>query len=304
MIQMIDQFLVYLEVERHYSNHTLKSYRRDLVEFQEFLKSSSVEDTLTIDTITYYDIRLFLAYLNEQGYQPTTISRKLSTLKSFFKYLLNEGTIAINPMELVKYQKKSHRLPEYFFEDEMEQLFKVVYDYESPTKMRDCAILELLYGSGLRVSEICNLTLNQINVSLQMIRVQGKGNKERLVPMSDRAAKAIKNYIELERLNIADTQENKVFLSDKAKPLTSNQIRTVLKRIHKQAGLSTTIYPHKLRHSFATHLLSNGADLRSVQEMLGHENLSSTQIYTHLSNQQLRSGYLNAHPRAKKIKEK
>lgn len=304
MIQMIDQFLMYLEVQRHYSNHTLKSYRRDLEEFQNFLKSSATEDTLAIDTITYYDIRLFLAYLNEQAYQPTTISRKLSTLKSFFKYLLNNEVITANPMELVKYQKKSQRLPEYFFEDEMEQLFKVVYEYESPTKMRDCAILELLYGSGLRVSELCHLTMNQLNLSLQMIRVHGKGNKERVIPMSDRSVEAIKNYFELERLSIAGTQENRVFLSDKAKPLTPNQIRTLLKRIHKQAGLSTTIYPHKLRHSFATHLLSNGADLRSVQEMLGHENLSSTQIYTHLSNQQLRSGYLNAHPRAKKSKEK
>ncbi|MFK8242081.1 MULTISPECIES: tyrosine recombinase XerC [unclassified Facklamia] len=302
MEQLIESFIDYLTNERRYSDHTVTAYRKDLYDFYQFLEQTG--DT-SIHLIDYQDMRLYLARMNELQLSSNTIARKLSSLRSFFKYAMREDAIDYNPLELIHYKSKKQRLPEFFYEEEMTQLLDTAYQLDTDTIVRDRAILELLYGSGLRVSELCHLQLKQVNQSVQMIRVIGKGNKERIVPMSDSANAAIKLYVKEWRPRYL-TQDNigHLFITEKGQPLRSEQVRKILESLKQAAGLHVSMYPHKLRHTFATHLLNNGADMRSVQEMLGHENLSSTQIYTHLSTQQMRETYLNAHPRAiRKTKE-
>ncbi|MBR7927143.1 tyrosine recombinase XerC [Aerococcaceae bacterium zg-ZUI334] len=298
MEQLIESFIDYLTNERRYSDHTVTAYRKDLYDFYQFLEQTG--DT-SIHLIDYQDMRLYLARMNELQLSSNTIARKLSSLRSFFKYAMREDAIDYNPLELIHYKSKKQRLPEFFYEEEMTQLLDTAYQLDTDTIVRDRAILELLYGSGLRVSELCHLQLKQVNQSVQMIRVIGKGNKERIVPMSDSANAAIKLYVKEWRPRYL-TQDNigHLFITEKGQPLRSEQVRKILESLKQAAGLHVSMYPHKLRHTFATHLLNNGADMRSVQEMLGHENLSSTQIYTHLSTQQMRETYLNAHPRAKR----
>ncbi|MBK0348573.1 tyrosine recombinase XerC [Aerococcaceae bacterium zg-ZJ1578] len=298
MEQLIESFIDYLTNERRYSDHTVTAYRKDLYDFYQFLEQTG--DT-SIHLIDYQDMRLYLARMNELQLSSNTIARKLSSLRSFFKYAMREDAIDYNPLELIHYKSKKQRLPEFFYEEEMTQLLDTAYQLDTDTIVRDRAILELLYGSGLRVSELCHLQLKQVNQAVQMIRVIGKGNKERIVPMSDSANAAIKLYVKEWRPRYL-TQDNigHLFITEKGQPLRSEQVRKILESLKQAAGLHVSMYPHKLRHTFATHLLNNGADMRSVQEMLGHENLSSTQIYTHLSTQQMRETYLNAHPRAKR----
>lgn len=295
----LEQFLNYLTVERRYSEHTVKAYRRDILDLIDFLNSTDMN--VAMEQLDYQDMRLFLAYLNEQQLSSTTIARKLSSIRSFFKYMMQEDNLDYNPLELIQYRSKKHRLPEFFYEEEMAQLLKTVYTLESDTRLRDCAILEMLYACGLRVSELCDLTVKQLNQAVQLVRVIGKGNKERIVPIGDQAMKAVNRYLKEWRTHYQnELTQGALFITEKGTAMTTQQVRHVLTTINKASGIKATIYPHKLRHTFATHLLNNGADMRSVQEMLGHENLSSTQIYTHLSTNQMRQAYLQAHPRAKR----
>lgn len=295
---IIEQFLGYLTNERRYSDNTVTSYQRDLEDLLLFLETTG---SVEIGKIDYQDMRLFLAYLTEKQLSSATIMRKLSSVRSFFKYAMREGYVSHQPLELIHYQNRKQRLPEFFYEEEMQQLLDSAYQLETPTILRDRAILELFYSSGLRLSELRQLTLKQINISVQLIRVVGKGNKERIVPLGDKAMKALKQYLQQwrEQYVNGDTQ-GAVFITEKGKAKSTAQVRKVLEKLSQAAGLTVSMYPHKLRHTFATHLLNHGADMRSVQEMLGHENLSSTQIYTHLSTAQMRQAYLNAHPRAKR----
>ncbi|MBD3948422.1 tyrosine recombinase XerC [Tuanshanicoccus lijuaniae] len=298
MKQLMASFIDYLTNERRYSAHTITAYQKDLDDFYQFLEQTG---DASIHLIDYQDMRLYLARMNELQLSSNSIARKLSSLRSFFKYAMREEAIEYNPLELIHYKSKKQRLPEFFYEEEMKQLLDTAYQLDNVTIIRDRAILELLYGSGLRVSELCELQLKQINQAIQMVRVIGKGNKERIVPMSDSANAAVKSYVkEWRSLYLTKDTNGHLFISEKGLPLKSYEVRNILESLKQAAGLTVSIYPHKLRHTFATHLLNNGADMRSVQEMLGHENLSSTQIYTHLSTQQMRETYLNAHPRAKR----
>ncbi|MRI80442.1 tyrosine recombinase XerC [Aerococcaceae bacterium DSM 109653] len=302
MKEKIDLFVLYLRNERRYSELTIRAYQRDLKEFEDFLLKSG---GLQFDQIGYQDVRLFVAFLTERQLSRTTIARKLSSLRSFFKYALQRNWTAANPLELIQYKSKKQRLPEFFYENEINSILDAAEQDEHPSALRNIALLELLYATGMRVSECCELTLQQIDFTLQIIRVIGKGNKERIVPVGDQAIRAIRQY----QMELREELLNKIpkspysdylFLSDKGKPLTAAQVRTILNRLVEKHGLNLSIHPHKLRHTFATHLLNNGADMRSVQELLGHVDLSSTQIYTHVTKDKLKETYLKVHPRAKR----
>lgn len=302
MKEKIDLFVLYLRNERRYSELTIQAYQRDLKEFEDFLLKSG---GLQFDQIGYQDVRLFVAFLTERQLSRTTIARKLSSLRSFFKYALQRNWTAVNPLELIQYKSKKQRLPEFFYENEINSILDAAEQDEHPSALRNIALLELLYATGMRVSECCELTLQQIDFTLQIIRVIGKGNKERIVPVGDQAIRAIRHY----QMELREELLNKIpkspysdylFLSDKGKPLTAAQVRTILNRLVEKHGLNLSIHPHKLRHTFATHLLNNGADMRSVQELLGHVDLSSTQIYTHVTKDKLKETYLKVHPRAKR----
>lgn len=304
MKEYIDKFIMYLKNERRYSEKTVIAYQKDLLEFYAFIQSSGEVD---IKALTYQDLRLFVAHLNERQLARTTVARKLSSLRSFFKYGLEQGWVESNPMELVNYSVKKQRLPDFFYEDEMEQIFEAIRDSKSPMQAMDSAIVELLYATGMRVSELCDLELSQIDFNLSMARVIGKGEKERIVPIGDVAMKSLNHYIETLRPELVakakEADRQLVFLSKSGKPFSSTLVRKELNAIVEEAGLKLSIHPHKLRHTFATHLLNNGADMRSVQELLGHQDLSSTQIYTHVTKDRLRSAYMDVFPRAKRITE-
>lgn len=298
----ITAFVSYLLNERQYSALTIQAYQHDIEEFERFLLSSGGAQ---FETIAYQDVRLFLAFLTEKELSRTTIARKLSSLRSFFKYAIQQKWIESNPTELIQYNSKKQRLPDFFYESEVNSIIQAAEQDDHPSASRNVAILELLYATGMRISECCQLTLSQIDFNIQMIRVIGKGNKERIVPVGDQAISAISTYRESLREELLALIPNSpysdyLFLSDKGKPLTAAQVRTILNRIVDHQGSNLKIHPHKLRHTFATHLLNNGADLRSVQELLGHVDLSSTQIYTHVTKDKLRQTYLEVHPRARR----
>lgn len=305
MKDKIEQFLQYLTNEKRYAKQTIRAYRNDLEEFDEFLKSSGESN---IEAVTYQDCRLYIAYLNEKQLARTTVARKLSSLRSFFKYGLIHGWLASNPLELIQFNVKKEILPNFFYEDEIQQLFTAIDQSTSDMQPLYSAVVELLYATGMRVSELCDLTLEQVNFSINIIHVIGKGQKERIVPAGDRAMEQLKHYINTLRMEIlSETRQTDtfpyVFVSKTGKPLNPTSVRKMLKTIIQEAGLNLSIHPHKLRHTFATHLLNNGADLRSVQEMLGHEDLSSTQIYTHVTKDRLRETYMNVFPRARRETE-
>ncbi|MGO4927462.1 tyrosine recombinase XerC [Fundicoccus sp. Sow4_F4] len=298
----VSAFIRYLLNERRYSDLTIQAYQRDLNEFEGFLLSSG---GVSFNEIAYQDVRLYLAFLTEKELSRTTIARKLSTLRSFFKYAVQQQWTEINPMELIQYNSKKQRLPDFFYESEINSIIEAAKRDDHPSATRNVAILELLYATGMRVSECCQLKVSQVDFNIQMIRVIGKGNKERIIPVGDQAIAAVLDYQKNLRDQLIANIPNSpyrdfLFLSDKGKPLTAAQVRTILNRIVDQHGLNLKIHPHKLRHTFATHLLNNGADMRSVQELLGHVDLSSTQIYTHVTKDKLRQTYLQVHPRAKR----
>lgn len=291
-------FVAYLTNERRYSNATVTAYQRDLEQFDAFITSTAPTE---IDQISYQDIRLFIAHLTELENSRTTIARKLSSLRSFFKYALRQGWTDSDPTALVQYDVKKQHLPDFFYEDEMQAIIDTARNSESEFKLRDVAIIETFYATGMRVSELTGLTFRQIDESIQIIRVLGKGDKERLVPIGDSAMAAIIDYKTTLRPQLVSGESgDTVFLSHKGKELTTPQVHDILNKVIEEGALNLTIHPHKLRHTFATHLINNGADLRSVQELLGHEDLSSTQIYTHVTKDKLREQYMNVFPRAKR----
>lgn len=305
MQDKIAAFIQYLLSERLYSSNTAQAYQRDLEEFEAFLLQSG---GIQFSELSYQDVRYFLAHLSEKNLARSTIARKLSSLRSFFKFALQQQWMDTDPMELVQYRSKQNRLPEFFYEQEMNSILDAAQIDDDDSALRNIALLELLYATGLRVSECCELKISQLDPQIQMIRVIGKGNKERIVPVGDKAIEAIQTYqAECRPALLARIPDSPysdyLFLSDKGKPLTSAQVRTILNRIVEKQGLNLKINPHKLRHTFATHLLNNGADMRSVQELLGHVNLSSTQIYTHVTKDKLRQVYLQVHPRAQRQSE-
>jgi integrase/recombinase XerD len=283
----IEKFLSFLLYERGYSKNTLSSYRVDLMELSSFLAE---RDSSLIKASKEY-IAQFINTLSERGFTNNTIIRKLASIRTFFKYLLGEGIIKEDLVSFLDTPKKERKIPRVLFEDQIRKLLEQPLLQEE-RYARERSILELLYSCGLRVSEIVNLTINDINLDEGFVRVKGKGNKERIVPLGSKAISAIREYLK-QRGHI---KEKRLFLNNRNKGLTRQSIWLIVKQFASNVGLD--ISPHTLRHSFATHLLDNGADLRVVQELLGHSSISTTQIYTHVSNRRLKEEFEMAHPRA------
>ena len=286
MNKYLDKYLSYLEVERNYSPHTLLNYKKDLSEFVTFLGSVPVEQ------VAYPDLRRFLAEMRSRNLKPRSVARKLSSLRSFFRYLQREKIVQNNPATLLLTPKLDKPLPHFLSEQEAITLI------ESPkgdrvSNLRDKAIFETLYSTGIRVGELVGLNKQDIDFIGNVVRVRGKGKKERIVPIGDKALEALNAYMDT-RIHQSDV----VFLNKSGTRLTDRSIRNIINKHVLKEAAAQHVTPHMFRHSFATHLLNHGADLRSVQELLGHVNISTTQIYTHLTTEKLKSVYDKAHPRA------
>jgi integrase/recombinase XerC len=286
----VEKFLDFLSQEKLFSTHTVRSYRVDLEQFFEF-----VNDRLggkDLKTIRREDIRDFLGYLLRYGYERRSAARKLSTVKSFFKFLAREKIVDFNPARDVKTPKLEKRLPGFLTQYQAQKALQVIGEDE--VSCRNRAILEVLYGAGLRASELVNLDIESIDFTSEVMRVKGKGNKERILPLGSYAKKAVQDY-----LAIRKNKENPaIFLNHQGKRLTTRSVQNIVNKQLSKVSEVTRTNPHILRHSFATHLLERGADLRAVQELLGHASLSTTQIYTHLSVERLKKIYDQAHPRS------
>lgn len=291
------EYLHYLQIERGLSENTLVAYRRDLTQYKEFIKKLALSSW---DEVERHHILQFLATLKADQKSPATISRMISSIRSFHQFLLNERFAQRDVSLHIELPKQGRSLPDVLSLEEVEQLLAIEGD--DPLSLRNKAMLELLYATGLRVSELIDLEMNDIHLTMGFVRCIGKGNKERIVPIGSLAIEAMEKYIELARpvLVKRNERETKFFVNHHGRPLSRQGFWKLLRKLALEAGLSKTITPHTLRHSFATHLLENGADLRSVQEMLGHADISTTQIYTHVSRTRLSDTYKQFHPRAEK----
>ncbi len=288
MQRYIDKFTRYLQIEKEMSPHTVRNYAIDLKGFAEFLGDKKTEE------IDYLALRKFLADLRNKNLDKSSIARKVSTLRSFFKFLVREGYIKTNPAVGLSAPKKDKKLPSFLEEGEVARLLEI--RGEDETSLRDKAILETLYSTGMRVSELTALSSNIIDFVGEVIKVFGKGKKERLVPIGRHAIDAIRKY--RNKLPQKFAAKDAIFLNRRGGRLTDRSIRRIVNKYILMTSKKENISPHTLRHSFATHLLNRGADLRSVQELLGHANLSTTQIYTHITTDRLKEVYDRVHPRA------
>ncbi|MGM9924142.1 MAG: tyrosine recombinase XerC [Bacillus sp. (in: firmicutes)] len=292
--ELLQSFLQYLQLEKNYSDYTVEFYHNDIKEFYMFMIEQSIED---LHTVTFFDARLFLTKLYDKDLAKKSIARKISSLRSFYKWLMREEYVQENPFALVSLPKKEQKLPQFLYEEELESLFKSVKT-DTALGKRDLALLELLYATGMRVSECCGMQIKDVDFSLGTILVHGKGKKDRYVPFGKYASHALHTYISSARAELVKSAKHDcVFVNYRGEPLTVRGVRYILTRLFNNVG-NKGLHPHMLRHSFATHLLNNGADLRSVQELLGHVNISSTQIYTHVTKEQLWKVYQSSHPRA------
>ncbi|MFP3818448.1 tyrosine recombinase XerC [Bacillus sp. SIMBA_008] len=290
-------FVEYLQIEKNYSQYTIVNYVDSIEEFETFLRVQGING---FEEAAYQDTRIFLTEAYEKGLSRRTISKKISALRSFYKFLMREKLIEENPFQLVHLPKQEKRIPKFLYQKELEELFEVS-DISQPAGMRDQALLELLYATGMRVSECCSLTINDVDLFMDTVLVHGKGKKQRYIPFGSYAREALKVYMNSGRqclLMKAKEPHDLLFVNQRGGPLTARGIRHILSGLVQKASSTLHIHPHMLRHTFATHLLNEGADLRSVQELLGHSNLSSTQIYTHVSKEMLRNTYMSHHPRA------
>lgn len=295
----IEKFIRYLEIEKNASVHTVKNYLVDLRSLKDFLNQ------MPVDKIDYITLRGYLARLKGFSLSKVSIARKIASIRSFFKFLCREGILKINPASLLSTPKRDKPLPKFLDENEVIKLIEAP-EGESQASLRDRAILEILYSTGIRVSELVGLNINNVDQIGGVMKVYGKGKKERLVPVGDSALKAIRRYIDGERY-----KENRgggapqgvdtygaLLRNNRGSRLTDRSVRRIINKYILKASIHQKVSPHTLRHSFATHLLNRGADLRSVQELLGHANLSTTQIYTHITTERLKAAYDKAHPRA------
>lgn len=297
--QAISGFMQYLQAERNASPLTLKSYGEDLAGLVELLQADG-NQLPEPSEITTLDLRGYSASLHEHGYAQTTIARRLAALRSFFRYGQREGWCQTNPAKPLRNPRRARKLPHFLGTDELNRLL-IAPPANSPFGLRDRAILETLYTAGLRVSELVGLNDGDLDFAQELLQVRGKGRKERLAPLGSFAIKALKNWLSRRQLHpkAGSGDRAPVFTNRFGKRLTTRSVGRLLEKYLKQTGLDTRTTPHTLRHSFATHLLDRGADIRSVQELLGHKSLATTQIYTHISTATLRAVYERAHPRAK-----
>ena len=290
----IDKFLDYLKYERNYSNNTIIAYENNIRGFLSYCKIKNVKN---MNEVNYQFIRGYISYLYKQKYQAKSITRILSALRSFFKYLKREEKISTNPLDLITSPKVEKKLPKYLTINDVEKILNAP-DMSNKIGIRDAFILELLYVTVIRVSELTNIKLNDISIVEKKIKIMGKGSKERIVYYGTRCQELLNKYLNI-RNDFLKQANDYLVLSNTGKQISAREIRNIINRLKVKAGIDINISPHTFRHTFATHMLNEGADLRSVQELLGHENLSTTTIYTHLTNEKLRRTYLSTHPRAK-----
>ena len=294
MKKELEDFLNYIEFEKKYSKKTTENYQRDIEYFLEFLNDKNIKQ---YKNVKYETIREYLMHLHNHKYSKKTIARYISSLRSFFKYLYNEEIINDNPTILVSNPKLDKKLPNYLYVNDLEKLLDSATD-DTPIEIRNSLILELLYSTGIRVSELVNIKMKDISQSEKKIKIHGKGNKERYVIYGSVCEEKLDRYLKKSR-NILNKNSDYLILNNNGNNITTRSIEDIVKKYQIKSGINTKISPHTLRHTFATHLLDGGADLKSVQELMGHESLSSTQVYTHITNERLRNVYLHTHPRAK-----
>ncbi len=295
MQEVFNRYINYLEAERNASPYTVRNYTSDLLGFFQFLRLKRVDSLKEVDK---HVLRDYLSHLMEQGFVKASIARKLSAIRSFYRYLLREEMISTSPVSTTSSPKLDRRLPEFLTIDEMRRLLEAP-DSATPQGQRDRALLELLYASGIRVSELVKLNLEQVSLDTREIRVWGKGSKERMGLMGEPAARALAAYLNQGRPKLLGKKRSSaVFLNRYGERLTARSVQSILEEYANIVGIEKRVHPHMLRHTFATHLLDGGADLRVVQELLGHASLASTQIYTHVSKSQAKKVYLSAHPMA------
>ncbi len=295
MEELVDRFLRFQRVERNASVHTVSNYQRDILQFTKFL----CDDVIVVSEIGKLELRRYLAYLQQSGYAKSSIARKLSALRSFFSFLVKEGYYSQNPLDYISTPKREHHLPTFLYVDECFSLLAAPDD--SHLGKRDRAILETLYATGIRVSELVGMSLHDVDFRQGYVRVLGKGSKERIVPLGKPACQAIERYLHDVRpvlVNPNKGSENALFLNRDGGRLSDRSVRRLTDKYVEQIALQRQVSPHTLRHSFATHMLDNGADLRSVQELLGHASVSTTQLYTHITRERLKTVYKETHPRA------
>ena len=294
----INKFEKFLSIERKYPENTITSYLNDLYNFKEFIE----ENNINYKTINKEEIREYLKYLDSLKRSKSSISRNLSALRSFYSYLIKLDVIDNNPFKSIRNPKKDKKLPNFLQHDELKTIFDSI-DMSTSLGLRNRLIIELLYATGIRVSELTSLKLNNIDLNNNEIRILGKGNKERIVFYGEYASKFLKMYLNEARDELLNGNKSEhLLINNTGTNLSSRGVELIVNEVVKKAALKHNISPHVLRHTFATDLLNNGADLKSVQELLGHESLSTTQIYTHITNERLRSVYLRSFPRQKEKK--
>ena len=296
----VEAFLDYLRYEKNYSPHTLKSYGRDLEEFTRYLEPGTA-GKIALEALDHITIRDFLGHLVGKGNGKRSVARKLASLRSFFRFLHRRGELESNPAQLVATPRQPVRTPRFLTIRQIEELLSLP-DLSSDRGQRDRAILEVLYGTGIRVGELVSLNLGSPALEEALLRVRGKGRKERLVPFGRPATEALREYLPIRNRIVRAQRSTRLtealFVNLRGGRLSARSVQRILEGYVQQCSVAIAVHPHLLRHTFATHLLNNGADLRSIQELLGHENLSSTQIYTHLSVDELVRIYRSAHPKA------
>ena len=296
MDKLIDKFIEYLDIERNYSYYTCINYQNDLIKFYKFLQDKKITN---IKNVTYQVIRDYLNYLYIKKEATKSVTRNISSLRSFFHYLQGEGIIESNPMTLVSNPKQDKKLPHYLTYDEIEELLRVTSG-DDIFDIRDNMIIELLYSTGLRVGELVNIKISDINFNDKSIKVLGKGSKERIVYFGTPALNKLRKYLSIRPNIVKDQSSLYLLINKRGNKLQERAVRSIFENIIKKNHLKIEFSPHTLRHTFATHMLNEGMDIKSVQELLGHSSISTTGIYTHVSNEHLRSVYLSAHPRSRK----
>lgn len=301
---LIEKYLRYLNIERNASSHTITSYQNDLSGFLAFCSISMgvPEEKVDVHEVTRLTIRLWLGELSEDGLAKSSIARKVAALRSFFKYCFKRGHIEKNPAHLLIVPKKDKTLPKTVNQSDLERLMDAV-DITTPKGLQDRTILEVFYGTGIRVSELVGLNITDVDIRSKQIIVHGKGNKERVIPLGDTAVNIIKDFLKQRTQLYGDRTDSDarkaLFIAASGQRMYDRAVRYMVERYLKQHSEVTQKSPHVLRHSFATHMLDNGADIRIIKEFLGHSNLAATQVYTHTSVERLKNVYEQAHPRAK-----